>query len=255
MKEDILLATLGPEPQVVTLTHDCLQRKGILIQRVEVFHTDPRHDAINLSLSLLTSDYAGRQPPCIFVPHLLASENGPLKDITDPLSFESSFRQFYQILRQHKQAGRTVHLCVAGGRKTLALAAMSAAQIILEKEDYVWHLISSDELRLSRSLHSDDPTAVQLIRIPLLNRSSMPSADQSQANLFLNSILTPAERDVTLLLVGTGMSNADLANELGKSEKTIANQLHSVYRKLEAFYHLSSAPDRTTMLALLGRFT
>ncbi len=43
--------------------------------------------------------------------------------------------------------------------------------------------------------------------------------------------LTPAERDVARL-AAAGWSNAEIARERGSSERTIANQLATVYRKL-----------------------
>lgn len=46
-----------------------------------------------------------------------------------------------------------------------------------------------------------------------------------------DSGLTPAERDV-LRLVAEGLANADIAGRLGKSEKTVRNQISSIFDKL-----------------------
>jgi DNA-binding NarL/FixJ family response regulator len=43
--------------------------------------------------------------------------------------------------------------------------------------------------------------------------------------------LTPAERAVTSLLLG-GLSNAEIAAKRGTSERTVANQIAAIFRKL-----------------------
>jgi len=73
--------------------------------------------------------------------------------------------------------------------------------------------------------------------------------------MFLETVLTPAEREVAVLLVREGLSNAALADTLGKSVKTVANQLSSVYVKLGDYFELETSPDRAMLLVLLGRYS
>ena len=57
--------------------------------------------------------------------------------------------------------------------------------------------------------------------------------------------LTPAEREV-VAFVACGLGNAAIAEKRGTSARTVANQLASVYRKLEI-------GDRHELVALLVR--
>ena len=72
---------------------------------------------------------------------------------------------------------------------------------------------------------------------------------------FIERVLTPAEREVTELLIREGLSNTALAERWGKSVKTVANQLSSVYVKLGCRFDLPETPDRTLLLVLLGSYS
>jgi hypothetical protein len=120
---------------------------------------------------------------------------------------DDAFQSLYTLLRQHKQAGRKIHLSIAGGRKTMALFAMAAAQILLDAHDRLWHLTSPPELIATRALHADDPDMVTLIPIPLAHWGHLRHETHSRAEHFLHSVLTPAEREVAQLLISEGLSN------------------------------------------------
>lgn len=53
MTETVLVATLGAEPQVVTLTLDALTARGVVINRVVIVHTNPQLPPIDDSLKAL----------------------------------------------------------------------------------------------------------------------------------------------------------------------------------------------------------
>jgi CRISPR-associated protein Csx14 len=191
----------------------------------------------------------------LFVPHLLAGTSGPLADVVTPSDIDDAFRSFYVLLRQHKQAGRRIHLSIAGGRKTMALFAMAAAQILFGPEDHVWHLVSDPALVTSKKLHADNPDDVTLVPVPVAYWGRLRTDDRSRVRDFVEHVLTPAEREVTELLIREGLSNTALAERLGKSVKTVANQLSSVYVKLGRHFDLPETPDRTLLLVLLGSYS
>jgi len=248
----VLIATLGSEPQVVTLLLDALLERGIPIQRVEVLHT--RADgAILQALERLQHTFLEERhyPKILFVPQLLMGSHAPLDDVTTPDEIDAAFRQVYFYLRQHKQANRQIHLGIAGGRKTMTVFALAAAQWVLGSEDAIWHLISPASLVVSKAMHADPDHPIQIIQVPLVYVP--PDSAKAQAQRFLDQ-LTPAERELAYLLLREGVSNAQLASRLSKSPSTIANQLTTLYRKFGEFYHLPTSPDRALFVALLSRY-
>ncbi len=258
MKSTILVATLGAEPQVVTLALDLLLARKERIASVIVVHTTPDHEPVRSSLQSLHREFMVARSygnEILFVPHLLAGTSGPLSDVITPTDIDDAFRSFYVLLRQHKQAGRRIHLSIAGGRKTMALFAMAAAQILFGPEDYVWHLVSDPALVTSKRLHADHPQDVTLVPVPVAHWGRLRADDRSRVHDFVEHVLTPAEREVTELLIREGLSNAALAERLGKSVKTVANQLSSVYVKLGRHFDLPETPDRTLLLVLLGSYS
>ena len=65
----------------------------------------------------------------VFIP-LMAPDDNPLPDVADPEQVEIAFRALYQVLRDHKLDGFRVHLSIAGGRKSLSVFGMAAAQLL-----------------------------------------------------------------------------------------------------------------------------
>jgi len=258
MPESVFVATLGAEPQVVTLALDALLTQGMDIHRVIVIHTLDDREPIRSSLRRLHQEFIVDQfygLPLRFDSHLLAGSSGPLADVITPAEIEDAFQSLYTLLRQHKQAGRRIHLCLAGGRKTMALFAMAAAQILFDLNDGVWHLVSHPDLITSKQLHADSQEHVVLIPVPIAYWKHLQPDDQSRVRHFVDTILTPSEREVVQLLIREGLSNAVLAARLGKSAKTIANQLTSTYLKLQQYFDLPDTPDRTMLLVLLGSYS
>lgn len=256
--QSIFVATVGVEPQVVTLTLDALLLQEQNIARVVVVHTAPDLEPVRTSLQRLHDEFVVRQHygnRILYAPHVLSGDSGPLVDITTAEEIEKAFQSLYTLLRHHKQARHRIHLCIAGGRKTMALFAMAAAQILFEPSDHVWHLISNPSLIASKQFHANHPGDVSLISIPIASWARMRTDDQSRAHYFMESVLTPAERKAVELLVREGLSNSALAIRLHKSAKTIANQLSSVYVKLADYYELVDVPDRSLLLVLLGSYS
>jgi DNA-binding NarL/FixJ family response regulator len=74
-------------------------------------------------------------------------------------------------------------------------------------------------------------------------RQEPPPADPTaRTTVALDPDLTPAEQRVCELLL-TGLSNKEIASELGRAEATIKNQVASILRK-------HGVPSRARLLAL-----
>lgn len=68
--------------------------------------------------------------------------------------------------------------------------------------------------------------------------------------------LTRAEREVAALVITEGLSNAEIAARLHKTEKTVVHQMSSILRKLADHFALSpeTTVDRTTLVRLVGAY-
>ncbi len=255
IKETVLIDTLRAEPQVITLVLDALLTLSIQITRVDIIHTDEHYEPVRRALAQLRTVFLHERvsdKDLLFNTHLLAGKSGPLVDVVEVSDIDHAFQSLYTLIRQHEYAGCTIQLCIAGGRKTMALFAMSVAQILFDSTDHAWHLVSSPNLLKSGALHSADPAQVQLVAIPI---AYTRPTERTKAQDFLQNVLSPAEREVAELPAREGLSNSALATRLHKSPKTIANQLSSVYAKLGSYFGLSDIPDRAGLLVLLGRYS
>jgi hypothetical protein len=55
-----------------------------------------------------------------------------------------------------------VHLSIAGGRKTMAVFGMTAAQLLFDEHDRLWHLFSGGEFLVSKRLYPQPGDEVRL---------------------------------------------------------------------------------------------
>ncbi len=251
---DAVVATLGTEPQVVTLTLDILLARGYPVAHVAVVHTEA--SALGDALPRLRAEephYARRSPPVSFRYVPVSDGQRFPADIVSEDDAALLLRVLYREVAAQKRARRRVHLCIAGGRKVMAAYGMAVAQLLLDEDDHVWHLLSDPDLLRSREMHAAHDRVV-LVPVPVLRWSLLPSslrelllwddpygAIQRQREvrdrLRLQVLarlwreLTPAERRVAAALAREGGSNEELARRLGRSAKTIANQLRAIYDK------------------------
>lgn len=255
--QSVLVVTLGAEPQVVTLTLDALLNRGFEIRRVAILHTSPSSPAIRDALARLRAEepsYRLRDPPITFRYEPIQDGARLPADIVSEEDAAALLRSLYRVVASCKRQHLVVHLSIAGGRKVMAAYGMLVAQLLLEESDHVWHLLSEGRLQASREMHAANAAEVALIPVPVLRWSLLPSTVQdllvwedpyraiarqrelrdrehAQSLRQFWSELTPAERDVVRALVTSGSTNRELARRLNRSEKTLANQLQSVYDK------------------------
>lgn len=277
----VLIATLGTEPQVVTITLDLLQRQKACVGDVVVIHTAPT-GAIGSALARLRTEFATypSYQTITLRPVCLSVDEQPLADVDSPTGAALVFRALYQEVLRYKRLGRRVHLSIAGGRKTMAVYGMATAQLLFDEGDHLWHLVSEGDLLAQKRLHPEADDLVQLIPIPVLRWSSIaPAATElvltedpfdalarqdrlrkreslrAQAS-FVKDRLTPAEQELVELIVREGVSNAEAGRRLFRSSKTVANQLSSVYSKLRTFFGLREdmVVGRAMLIALLSPY-
>lgn len=254
-KPELMIATLGVEPQVVTIALDALKDNKPNITEVIVLYTD--HPAIKEAMTILKREcQKGAYPEVTFRFLAIQNSGAPIKDFHSEADLRALLRTLYSEIRKARQKKTPIHLCISGGRKVMAVIAMTVAQLLFGPEDQVWYLITegwkhgldchlhvaTDQVRLipvpvlrwqeagtlmQTVTELDDPQEM-LIWYERLTRK----AEERRQGEFVEHWLTPAERRVTQQ-VCLGLSNAAVAIRLKKQEQTVANQLRSVYEKLD----------------------
>jgi len=275
---EVLIATLGTEAQVVTAALDLLRRNGGQIGRVVVVHTTAPGTPVGYALERLATEFT-RHPDLsqveLRLKPLLDPRGQPLEDVETPEAARVAFCALYSAVRSAKLEGRRVHLCIAGGRKTMAVFGMAAAQLLFEPDDRLWHLHSSGAFLESKRMHPQAGDAVHLIPIPLILwgqvspllagldqvadpyqavetvRRSQLHQRYTAARAFVLNALTPAERRVVEALVRSGLSDSEIGARLHLSPRTVERHLRSAYQKAGEFWELETA-TRTHLIALLN---
>jgi CRISPR-associated protein Csx14 len=270
----LLIAPVGTKPQLVTIALDLLRGRGGAVEETVVLHTTLDRAANRASVARLGEEFPRAYPDVRFRPICLCDEQGvPLRDVASEPAAREAFHVLYREIKAAKQAGRRVHLSIAGGRKIIAVYAMAAAQLLFDADDRVWHLFSVPALVASEALHPQ-PGEARLIRVPVLRWSEispvltdlMRSDDPFEAlqrqeerlqtdalrsaRLFVEQELSPAERECVRPMVCRGLTNAEIAEATYRSPKTVGHHLSSAYAKARAFFGLRRA-DRHTLTSLL----
>ena len=274
-----LIATLGSEAQVITATYALLQQQSERISCLEVIHTTalsdtPTHDALQrLRIAL----QAIPQLTSSFYP-LLTPTHQPLLDVNTETAARAAFQLIYQRVYQAKQAATRVHLSIAGGRKTMAVFGMAAAQLLFDEDDCLWHLYSTGEFLASKRLWPQPGDEVHLIPVPVLTWSRVSpmlaglrtlqdpfealehvkklklTEKMEQSRQFFTQQLTPAEQKVVTMLVIQGDSDQEIGRALHLSPRTIEQHLRSAYQKAADHWQLMETPGRTQLVSLLSYF-
>lgn len=276
-QSSVLIATLGSEPQVVTVVLDLLQQKEA-IQRVQVLHTVASKAPIAAAVETLSREFE-RLPNhggTLFELYPLIDQQGnPLPDVETAQAAQAAFRVLYQLVYTAKKAGERVHLSIAGGRKTLAVFGMAVAQMLFDEDDRLWHLYSSGEFLASKRLHPASGDDVHLIEIPVIRwshisplLSALRDVDDpfeasrrisqmqvneriEQGRSFVLGALTPAEGRVVALLVQDGLSDLEIAGRLNLSPRTVEQHLRSAYIKAANHWELADV-GRAHLIMLLS---
>jgi CRISPR-associated protein Csx14 len=161
----------------------------------------------------------------------------------------------------------------------MAIAGMVVAQLLFGPDDRVWHVLSEYwRPGVKRRMHLAPNEKMWLVNVPVLRWTDSVALLHSIADLgdpmeairryeelvrsermrrrqeFVRRWLTRAEAEVVRLACA-GLDNATIARRLRKSERTVANQLTSVYAKLSDW--LGSPlrqSDRSVLIAELAPY-
>lgn len=277
-REAVLIATLGSEGQVVSLTVELLLAQGHNISEVAVVHTSPSQEPVHSALVKLKEFFGKSCGNSFRFRSVLIGTPKPITDIVTDDQVSALFRTLYREVLEAKRANKIVHLSIAGGRKTMAVYGMSVAQMLFDDSDQLWHLLSTGKILKEKRMQMQEGDEVKLISIPVLRWSMVSPVltelaryddpwealqEQRQLRLhtywqrkkdFVESTLTRAEREVIELLVREGLSNEAIARRLHRSVRTIGNHLSCVYDKLHEFlgFRDDVPTDRGVVIAELA---
>jgi len=257
LTDAVLIATLGSEPQVIAIAAQLLQRQSEPLSEVVVLHTAANKDPIGRALPAIRKAFADNPDWPQLIPKLI-----PTDDILTPEQIDVFARELYGTLKHYVSSGARIHLLLAGGRKSMAMVGVTVAQLLLGPDDRIWYLHSSDALRFSGRFGLEVADQAELIQVPLPQMRTAPAvytqpfqeetprgafealAQEQQRRLqrFVEQELTPAERELSNLIIEDVVTVVEMAQRLNKKPKTVTNQLNSIYAKLEATFGLQ--PDK-----------
>lgn len=237
----IALMTLGGQAQVVTFALDALLAQGEQLDAVMVIHMATDRPRVHRALQQLNAEfadgtYAGRT---LTLSHrTVMGDEGPLAEIADAHAAEAAWRWGRDLLATLKRQGHTLHLCVSGGPRILALTLTSAAALYCDHHDRLWHLYTPrtfmEMARDGAILHAPPKAGVRLLPVPLVpwgayfpalrtltqHSGETPLSPQDAAACeAVWKHLTQRQQDVVRALA-TGALPQEVAEELGISLAT-----------------------------------
>ncbi len=172
----ILVATLGGQPQVVTFTLDLLLQEGFPITKVIVLHPKASSPSklyqallrLNVEFSSAVYPHPLAQQKIHFRSQVLELDGQPIDDITDNMHADGTLDSIHRLLGDLKQQGYRIHLSVSGGRRLMALLAISVAALNFDHHDHIWHLYTPDTIReeadRGKIMHVPADAGVKLIQ-------------------------------------------------------------------------------------------
>jgi CRISPR-associated protein Csx14 len=274
-KKEILMATLGVNPQIITISLDLLAKQGCQIDEVVSIYTD--NEFVKEALAQLDTELQ-RLGGLLHRPVLISSETGSIRDFLTEADATALLQTLYREVKAYKQAGWRIHFMIAGGRRVMSAYALVVAQLLFDETDRVWHLFSDfwQENR-DRKMHVEPGDYAILVPVPVLRWTPMTSIvtdlvltndpwqvinrqqelqqreHDQRLRAFLRG-LTEAQRQVARLLAA-GLDNKAIAVRRGASVNTVTKQVSAIYEEWRTFLGLpEGASVRDQVVAELAQY-
>jgi CRISPR-associated protein Csx14 len=259
-----LIASVGGQPQIVTLTLDLLLRQRIKINEVIVLHPAARNERIQNTLRCLSAEFAhdryqcdGQEWGCHLHLQALNDEQGPLPDITNTSDAQVTRDVLHRLLYRLKQQQKHIHLSVSGGRRVISLMAISAAQLHFDHADHIWHIYTPPEflphVHEGKHMHLPADSGVALLDVPFVpwgayfpQIAQIPTSAQHTQNLQV-AVMSAQER----------ARCAQLVEQASKAQQKVLRQIGAGQKPREIAAHLSLSVEtvysHTKVLLQLAR--
>ena len=267
MNKSVLVATLGGQPQVVPFAMDALLAQGESISQVILLHLASNEDRMQAARQKLRDEfkdgcYGGMPCQLRFVP--LQIGDSVLTDIHNEAAAEAAWQSVRIMLSELKIGQHRLHLCVSGGRRIVALLLMSAAALLCDHHDRLWHMYTPDEVqkraRHGAIMHLRPEDGMTLIQVPLVpwgayfpGLRAMAQAPQEAVAAQMGWLrsserqcqeiyqrLTERQRDV-LIAFANGSSPQDVAETLNITMATVNTHKTVILDECRIAWNL--APD------------
>jgi CRISPR-associated protein Csx14 len=278
MTESALLVTMGGQAQVVTFALDWLLRRGETIREVVVLHLSPPpslpvfHARTRRALEQLNAEFAADRygdAPCRLRLVPIRSEAQRLADIADEADAEAAWQTIYQLVVTLKTPRRPLHLCIAGGRRIMGLLTLSAAILLCDHRDHIWHMYTPDEFmaraRGGAILHARPEDGVRLIQVPVVpwgtyfpglrdvarspaeviaGQTARLDADEQARCEAVFGRLTPRQKEV-LRLLADGQTPQEVAARLHISLATVHSHKAVIFDECRSAWNLPESAGLT----------
>jgi CRISPR-associated Csx14 family protein len=174
----VLVATLGGQPQIITFTLDLLLQRGYPISEVIVVHPSPAaQPRLQSALHHLHAEFTGNYYQAArrmihFQSQVLGLDSQPLADIVDDESADGTLNTIHHLIGDLKRHGYRIHLSVSGGRRMMALLAISVAILNFDRHDHIWHINTPDNIKRDADeghiMHVSTDAGIKLIEGPFI---------------------------------------------------------------------------------------
>lgn len=250
---NVFVATLGQRPEAITMALDELYPRCQFVE-VGILSTDPTYSDIAASYAALQQALEQGYPDLFVQPHYLQRRNGDtLLDIVDEATGEDYYHAVRQVLQGYRARGDCVHLLVSGGRKAMSIYATLAAIATFGRQDKVWTVLSSKHYLAQPGVFHAEEGHTRMVSLPVLDVQTAVTVHQSPRQRLFD-LLTQQESELaTFYSRHPYATNEDMAQALGKVEKTIENQFSGIYKKMleDLGYRVERAKRRQFLLDIL----
>lgn len=174
----VLVATLGGQPQIITFTLDLLLQRGYPISEVIVVHPSAtKQPRLQSALRCLEAEFTGdyyqtAQRPIHFRSQVLELNRQPIDDIVSSDHADGTLNTIHHLIGDLKRQGYCIHLSVSGGRRMMALLAISVATLNFDRHDHIWHINTPDNIKISADegniMHVATDAGIRLIEGPFI---------------------------------------------------------------------------------------
>lgn len=178
-----LIATLGGEPQIVTITLDLLLKRNIPIYEVIVVHP-AASPHMQQSLARLNAEFVGDRYlfegyslTIHFCQQVLSHYESVIDDIVDEATASGALDTIGELIRNLKRQQRIIHFSISGGRRLMTFLSFSAALLYFETPDELLHLYTPEHVKertdMSGAMHIEPEDGRRLIEVPFA-RAAQP---------------------------------------------------------------------------------